>query len=162
MTALSGAARCGLVLTMLAGAACGRNPRPAGPPSPPMLSAERLAEARTLFYNYETALRAGQRDRLASFYTPSGAVVVINGARRYQTRAQIDSTYRGPWRPPVFFSFDSLAYDALSGGDVLVTGRFRWVRAQQPDTLRVVYLAVLEQTSEGPRIRAEHETVVPR
>ena len=127
-----------------------------------MLSAERLAEARTFFYNYETALRAGQRDRLASFYAPSGAVIVINGQRRFQTPAQIDSTYRGPWQPPVFFAFDTLSYDALSGGDVLVTGRFRWVTAQRPDTLRVVYLAVLQQTSAGPRIRVEHETVIPR
>jgi hypothetical protein len=128
-----------------------------------VLSADRLAEARTFFYNYETALRAGQRDRLASFYSPSGAIIVINGGRRFQTPAQIDNTYRGPsWQPPVFFAFDSLTYDALSGSDVLVTGRFRWVTAQRPDTLRVVYLAVLQQTQTGPRIRVEHETVVPR
>ena len=149
-------------LMVLACVGCTRNPHAAGPPAPPVLSAERVAEARALFYNYETALRAGQRDRLASFYAPSGAVIVINGRRQFQTPAQIDSTYRGGWQPPVFFAFDSLAYDALSGGDVLVTGRFRWVRAQQPDTLRVVYLAVLQQTPSGPRIRVEHETVVPR
>ena len=149
-------------LTVLAGVACSRNPRTPGPPAPPVLSASRLAEARTLFYNYETALRAGQRDRLASFYSPSGAIIVINGRRRFQTPAQLDSTYRHGWQPPVFFAFDSLSYDALDGGDILVTGRFRWVAAQRPDTLRVVYLAVLQPTSAGPRIRVEHETVVPR
>lgn len=157
-----GVARSAGILMMLAGMACARNPQRAGPPTPPVLSAERVAEARTLFYHYETALRAGQRDRLASFYAPSGAVRIINGRRRFETRAQLDSTYRGSWQPPVFFAFDSLAYDALSGDDVLVTGRFRWVTAQRPDTLRVLYLAVLQQTSEGPRIRVEHETVVPR
>ena len=90
------------------------------------------------------------------------AVIVINGQRRLEAPAQIDSTYRHAWQPPVFFAFDSLAYDALSGGDVLVTGRFRWVTAQRPDTLRVVYLAVLQQTQAGPRIRVEHEPVVSR
>jgi ketosteroid isomerase-like protein len=150
-----------VILMMLV--ACARSRPPAGPPTPPVLSAERAAEARTLFYDYETALRAGQRNRLVSFYAPSGAVIVFNGQRSFRTPAQIDSLYRGSaWQPPVFFAFDNLAYDALSGGDVLVTGRFRWLRAQSADTLRLTYLAVLRQTPAGLRISVEHETQVAR
>lgn len=122
-----------------------------------------LAGAREFFAAYESALKAHRRDTLANFYHPGGALLVVNGARLSLTLAAIDSLYRGPgWQGPVFFSFDSLRFEAIAPTQVVVTGGFRWLPAQSADTARYVYLAILDRTTSGLKIRVEHETNVPK
>ena len=111
------------------------------------------------FYNsYETALKAQRRDTLAHFYHPDGATIVFNGGRMQLTHAGLDSLYKGPWQGPRFFAFDSLHSQPIGPSLVLVTGGFRWLSPESPDTGKYVYLSVLEQTAAGLRILVEHET----
>jgi hypothetical protein len=118
---------------------------------------------REFFAAYESALKAHRRDTLAHFYHPSGALVVVNGTRMTLTLAGIDSLYRGPgWQGPVFFSFDSLRFEAIAPTQVVVTGGFRWLPAQSTDTGRYVYLAIVDRTTRGLKIRVEHETALPK
>lgn len=120
-------------------------------------------EAIAFYDRYSAALRAGERTRLAQFYSPQGALLVINGQRMRMTHAGIDSIYRGPgWSPPVFFEFQDLDYEELPGRQVLVTGRFRWLRAANADTGRFVYLAIVQPVDSGVAIRLEHETQIGR
>ena len=114
-----------------------------------------------LYAAYETALKAHRRDTLAQFYHPRGAVIVFNGMRMIRTQADIDSTYRRSWRGPAFFAFDSLQFHAIAPTQVVVTGAFRWLPAQSRDTARYVYLAILDRTADGLKIRVEHETERP-
>lgn len=120
-----------------------------------------IAEARSFYAAYEAALKAGQRERLASFYAADGALLQLNGQRMRPSNHAIDSVYRGPgWQPPTFFAFDRLEFDRLSGSDVLATGTFRWLDAARPDTMRVAYTAILRRADDRFAIRSEHETVI--
>lgn len=138
--------------------ACG--PRPA---TPPMLDGLRdlQASAAALYEAYGDALSVPRREAIAGFYHPDGALIVLNGHPTRRTRAAIDSNYRGPWNPPAFFSWDSLAFDSIAPGQVIVTGHFRWQSAGQPDTGRYIYAALLEAVDSGLAIRFEHETPAP-
>ncbi len=113
---------------------------------------------RELYDAYETALRAQRGDTLAAFYHPEGASIIVNGARMDLSNAGIDSIYRGTWQGPSYFAFQDLELDQLSRSQVLVTGHFKWLAPESVDTGDVIYLAVVEQTDVGPRIRVEHET----
>jgi hypothetical protein len=126
-------------------------------------NAQATSGAPEFFAAYESALKAHRRDTLAHFYHPAGALIVINGSRMTPTHAGIDSIYRGPgWQGPAFFSFDSLRFEAITPAQVVVTGGFRWLEAQSADTGRYVYLALLQRTSAGLKIRLEHETERPK
>lgn len=121
------------------------------------------SDAKTFYDAYATALRAHRRDTLARFYHPAGALIVLDGMRLSLTNAGIDSLYRGPnWEGPAFFAFDSLRFDAQGADRLLVTGGFRWREAMSSDTVRYIYLSLLERTPGGLKIRVEHETVRPR
>ena len=122
-----------------------------------------LASSRRLYDQYEAALQAGNRGRLASFYHPEGAVFVLNGRRILKTSKQsIDSVYTGTsWSPPEYFEFEGLAFDSLSPSEVIATGRFLWHRTGAPDTTRYLYAALLVAIDSGMAIRFEHETPLP-
>lgn len=119
------------------------------------------SETRSLYDSYAAALRLHRREQLADFYHPEGATIVFDGVRRVSTHAAIATRYREGWQGPAFFAFDSLHFEPLGAAHVLVTGGFRWLSAQSVDTTRYIYLAILENTSAGPRIRVEHETRRP-
>ena len=138
-------------------AACAsRNP---APPAPPDLR----PQASALFEHYAVSLRNGERQRLASYYMPSGATIIFNGVRRVQTLAQIDARYRSAdWQQPAFFAWDGLEFEQLNDRQVAVTGHFRWVSRGQADTTRMIYFGLLENTADGLRLRIEHETMAPR
>ena len=115
------------------------------------------------FYeSYGAALKAHRRDTIVEYYSPQGALIVFNGARRRLSRNGIDSVYRGPWQGPVFFSWDSMAYDVIRPQQVLVTGQFRWQPRGSADTARYIYLSILEVSDSRMAIRVEHETLMPR
>jgi hypothetical protein len=116
------------------------------------------SEARAFYQQYESALKLHRRDTLAHFYHPAGALIVFNGTRSQVTNAGLDSRYRGQWTGPVFFAFDSLQFLPLRAQQVLVTGRFRWLGQQSPDTGHFAYLSILDRTSAGLKISVEHET----
>ena len=124
-------------------------------------TADLEASAKTLFAQYDAAVKTGQRDAIARFYHVDGAVRVINGTTSRMSRAQLDSVYRGPWTPPAFFAFEALAYDSLDPASVLVTGGFRWARPGASDTANYLYAAVLQAIDSGLAIRFEHETLRP-
>jgi hypothetical protein len=114
------------------------------------------------FYGrYETALQAHRRDTLAHFYHPEGATIVFDGERMPFTHAGLDSLYRGEWEGPVFLAFDSLHWQPISASHGIMTGGFRWLAAEAPDTVEYVYLSVVERSAAGPRILVEHETALP-
>jgi hypothetical protein len=117
--------------------------------------------AREFYQRYEASLKAHRGDTIAAFYHSDGALIILNGVRAHRTNAGLDSIYRLQWRGPVFFAFDSLRFEPLGTQRVLVTGGFRWLRSQSPDTGRFAYLSVLERTASGLRIRVEHETRLP-
>jgi hypothetical protein len=121
-----------------------------------------VQSAREFFDAYTRDLRAHSRGRLADYYDPNGAVIVIAGHRRFYSRAALDTFYRGAWQPPAFFAWDTLAFDSLSPELVLVTGRFRWLVAENPDTARYIYASILQAVDSGLAIRVEHETPAPR
>jgi hypothetical protein len=141
---------CALVLSACSAPADGSG-------EPNEFSAEDL---RAFYEEYETALRAHRRDTLAHFYHPQGATIVFNGERMQFTHAVLDSMYRGEWQGPLFMAFDSLHWQPISTSQGIVTGRFRWLTAEAPDTVEYVYLSVVEQTAAGPRILVEHETTL--
>jgi hypothetical protein len=117
-------------------------------------------DLRAFYEEYETALQAHRRDTLAHFYHPQGATIVFNGERMQFTHAALDSMYRGGWQGPLFMTFDSLHWQPISTSQGIVTGRFRWLTAEAPDTVEYVYLSVVERTAAGPRILVEHETTL--
>ena len=119
------------------------------------------SDASAFYRDYESALKAHRRDTIAHFYHADGALFVLNGERIRNSRVAIDSMYRTQWQGPVFFSFDSLQFESLNPDQILVTGRFRWLSAQSPDTGRYAYLSILDRTPKGLKIRLEHETQLP-
>jgi hypothetical protein len=148
-----------LVAVWFAGAACASTPVP----SAAAIRSDAPADARAFYERYAAALKAHRRETLASFYSPHGALIVINGARYRLTNRGIDSVYRGAgWQGPLFFAWDSLAFEVLSQRQVLVTGGFGWLRAGSADTSRYIYLSILDATPSGLKIRVEHETDRPR
>ena len=116
----------------------------------------------TFYHDYGEALRAHRRETMAQYYSPEGALIVFNGRPRRLSQAGLDSLYRGPWQGPAFFAWDSLRFDSLSPGEVLVTGHFNWQSTATSDTGRFVYAAVLQALDSGLAIRFEHETSAPR
>jgi len=147
-----------VTLTLLLVMACGSRPEPAildGPPSDLRASASAFYDA------YGSAISTPHREAIASFYHPDGALRVLNGHSSRQTRAAIDSSYRGAWSPPAFFAWEELAFDSIAPGQVLVTGGFLWQGAGQADTAKFVYAALLEAVDSGMAIRFEHETARP-
>lgn len=125
-------------------------------------SSEALLRSAAQFYEaYSQDARAQRREKLAQYYAPTGAVIVLAGQRRYYSREAIDSFYRGPWHGPAYFGWDTLAFDPLSSDLVLVTGRFRWLATGATDTTRFIYAAILQAVDSGLAIRVEHETPVP-
>ena len=119
------------------------------------------ASAAELYRQYGMAISAPRREALAGFYSPVGAIRVINGTRRELTRGQLDSVYRGPWNPPEYFAWEELTYDSIGVGRVVVTGGFRWKARGDPDTTRFLYAALLEAADSGMTIRVEVETARP-
>ncbi len=138
-------------------ASCGST-RPAGSGPGPFSD----SEAREFYQRYEAALKAHRRDTIAHFYHSEGALIILNGRRNRSSNAGIDSVYRGRWQGPVFFAFDSLRFEPLRSEQILVTGGFRWLSAQSPDTGHYAYLSILERTPLGLKIRVEHETELQR
>ena len=149
----------GMYAPLLLILACGSRPEPAtrtdGPP------VDLRASASAFYDAYGSAISTPRRDAIAGFYHPDGALRVLNGHSRRQTRASIDSGYRGAWSPPAFFAWDALAFDSIAPGQVLVTGGFLWQSAGQPDTAKFIYAALLEAVDSGMAIRFEHETARP-
>ncbi|SRR5713101_1311495 len=134
----------------------GQHPRSTDRPSEDLLrSAAQFYEA------YSQDARTHKREKLAQYYAPSGAVIVLAGQRRFYSRAAIDSFYRGPWQGPAYFAWDTLAFDLLSPDLVLVTGRFRWLATGATDTTQYIYAAILQTVDSGLAIRVEHETPAP-
>jgi hypothetical protein len=119
------------------------------------------ADVRTFYEVYEAELRAHRRDTLAHFYHPEGATIVFDGERMQFTHAGLDSLYKGDWEGPLFLAFDSLHWQPFSSSHGIVTGGFRWLAPESPDTVQYVYLSVLERTAAGFRILVEHETTLP-
>src|SRR5687768_1867143 len=119
-------------------------------------------DVRQFYSAYEAALKSHRRDTLSQFYHPAGALIVLNGGRMALSHARIDSTYRGAWEGPAFFSFDDLQFHVMSPVQIVVTGGFRWLRPQSADTTRYVYLALVDRGPTGLRIRVEHETERPK
>ena len=120
------------------------------------------ARAAAVFQGYARAITTPHRDSIAGFYHPRGALRVINGVTLRVSRTALDSSYRGPWSPPAYFTFDSLAFDSIAPGQVIVTGEFRWQSKGQPDTVRYLYAGLLEAVGSELFIRFEHETASPR
>lgn len=153
------AVRLALPLALALGAAI--SCRPADGPEPAGQPGDLKASAAALYDSYTTALTEGRPEALSGYYHPDGAIRVINGFTRRATRAGLDSSYRSGWNPPAFFSWDSLAFDSIAPGKVIVTGTFRWVEQGKRDTTHWLYAALLQATQSGLAIRFEHETLKP-
>lgn len=123
--------------------------------------ADLKASAAAMYEAYGTALSTPRRDAIGSFYHPDGAIIVFNGQARRQSRADIDSRYRGAWSPPAFFAWEGLTFDSIGPGQVIVNGGFLWQGAGQADTSKFVYAALVEAVDSGMGIRFEHETARP-
>ena len=119
------------------------------------------ATAARMYRAYGEALTTPRPEALSGFYHPEGALIVLNGIAARPTRQQIDTRYRTAWTAPAFFAWDSLAYDSIAPGQVMVTGNLRWQSRGQRDTSRVIYAALLVAVDTGLAIRFEHETIVP-
>ncbi len=119
------------------------------------------ADVRAFYDSYEAALKAQHRDKLAHYYHPQGATIVFDGERMPLTHAGLDSLYTGPWEGPLYFAFDSLHWQPIGPSHLLVTGGFRWLPPESPDTGKYIYLSVVERTATGLRILVEHETTRP-
>jgi len=135
--------------------------RPHAAPATDQRSEPLVRSAEQLYDAYVRDVRAGRRGSIARYYDARGALIVVGGHRRYYSRAAIDSFYRGPWQAPAFFAWDTLAFDSLAPGLVVVTGQFRWLRRGTADTARFIYAAVVQRADSGMVIRMEHETPAP-
>ncbi|HYC50902.1 MAG TPA: hypothetical protein VEB19_07340 [Gemmatimonadaceae bacterium] len=144
-------------IALLVVAACG--PRTTPTPAPPDLR----AQAAAFFEHYTVSIRNGERQRLASYYMPTGATVIVNGRGKFETPSQIAAIYQGEgWQPPASFVWEGLQFEQLNDRQVAATGHFVWVSRAGAESIRVVYFGLLENTADGLRIRIEHETVAPR
>jgi hypothetical protein len=123
--------------------------------------ADLRAAAERMYQAYGDALTTPRPELLGSFYHPDGALIVLNGIARRSSRDEIDTRYRTAWNAPAFFAWDSLAFDSIGPGQLMVTGNLRWQSQGQRDTSRVIYAALLAVVDTGLAIRFEHETVVP-
>jgi hypothetical protein len=110
---------------------------------------------------YGLALSQGNREQIASFYDPKGALRIFNGSGGVASRAAIDARYRAAWQPPAYFRWDSLAFRALGSEHVLVTGGFWWQGVGQSDTTDFLYTAVPVAVDSGLGITFEQETRWP-
>lgn len=119
------------------------------------------AQAEQMYRAYGEALTTPRPELLSGFYHPDGALIVLDGVAGRYTRQEIDTRYRTAWTAPAFFAWDSLAFDSIGPGQLLVTGNLRWQSKGQPDTSRVIYAALLVAADSGLAIRFEHETIVP-
>lgn len=126
-----------------------------GPPGDLLLSARQLYEA------YGRDLRNHERGRLAGYYHWDEVLLIVAGHKQRVSRAALDSLYRFNWQGPAYFEWDSLGFDSLAPGLVLVTGGFRWLEPGATDTTRYIYLSVLAAVDSGLAIRVEHETPAP-
>ena len=147
-------------LFVLVGVTCARY---SGRPEPTISPPRGLkAAAAAHFEAYGQALAKAQRSAIANFYHFNGALIVLNGAPRRRSRSELRERYEGEWSPPAYFAWETLAFDSLAPGQVIVTGGFRWQTTGQPDTARYIYAAVLVATDSGLGIVFEHETLRPR
>ncbi len=120
-----------------------------------------LGEAAELYERYGADLREGRRADIATAYDRAGARIIFNGVPRQESWAELDARYRGRWRPPAFFRWDSLAFQPIGPKHVLVTGGFHWQAAGQADTTRFQYTAVLVASGSTLGITFEQETLWP-
>ena len=148
-----------LTLAVVYAASCGGPARVTGDPAGRGPDDLRAAAER-MYQAYGDALTTPRPEVLGSFYHPDGALIVLNGLARRSTREEIDSRYRTAWTAPAFFAWDSLAFDSIGPGQLMVTGNLRWHSQGQPDTSRVIYAALLVAVDTGLAIRFEHETVI--
>ncbi|HQR17822.1 MAG TPA: selenium-binding protein SBP56-related protein [Gemmatimonadales bacterium] len=120
-----------------------------------------LGEAADLYQRYGAALREGRRADIATAYDRAGARIIFNGVPRQASWVELDARYRGPWRPPTQFRWDSLAFQVIGPSHVLVTGGFWWQSAGEADSTRYQYTAVLAASDSTLGITFEQETLWP-
>jgi len=147
-----------LVGTVVLLLACASHPTAAKEPS----ARDFLREAAAHYKAYGAALKESRREALARFYSPQGVLLVVNGAERTFTQQSLDSTYRHVWPGFAFFAWDTLHYQLLDERNTVVTGSFLMQRTSVSDTIRVLYLGILQAADSGLVIRVEHETALPR
>jgi hypothetical protein len=117
--------------------------------------------AKAHYAAYGRALSEARREQIATFYDPQGALIIFNGVPGEVSREALDARYRGPWRPPAYFRFDTLGFRQLGTDRVLVTGGFLWQSPGQADTSHFQYTAVLVTADSGLAITFEQETRWP-
>lgn len=125
-------------------------------------SADAIQATAEHYRAYGDAIAKGRRADIANFYSPQGALVIVDGVGRESSRAELDARYKDPrWVPPAFFQWDSLSYRPLGGQLVLVTGSFVWVSAAKSDTLHYLYTSIVAAGGKGRGITFEQETRRP-
>ncbi|MDX1418628.1 MAG: hypothetical protein R3181_01570 [Rubricoccaceae bacterium] len=120
------------------------------------------AEARAFMDAYARDLRAGDGDAVAARYRRSGAYRMGHGRKVFAPHDSIRARYLERWQGPTSFEWGDLSYEVLGPEAVLVTGTFRWGRADPLDDLVYSYTAVLTREDGELRLLLEDESTDPR
>lgn len=121
-----------------------------------------VTEARAFMASYAEALRAGDRAGIAGRYDRTGAYVLGNGRKTFESHAQIVALYAGPdWQAPHRFEWQDLSYEPLGPDAVVIAGRFAWTPREGAEPFIYSYTALLRRQEGVLRIRLEDESTRP-
>jgi hypothetical protein len=129
-------------------------PLAAQPAEPPVVT-----EARAFMASYAEVLLAGDRAGISVRYDREGAWLLGNGAKRFETYAQIQAVYAGSqWQPPYRFAWRDLSFEPAGADAVVVAGQFLWTVRDGSEPMVFSYTALLHRQDGVLRIRLEDES----
>jgi len=117
------------------------------------------SEVRLFLNAYANDLRGGNREAIAARYHPQGAYLLGNGAKSFESFAELRSHYLTAWQPPSAFEWCDLSIEPISNDAAVVAGRFVWQTAKVHRYFS--YAALLVRHEGTLRIRLEDESQDP-
>ena len=131
--------------------------QPTERPEPPVVT-----EARAFMAAYAEALRAGDRVGIAGRYDRTGAYVLGNGRKAFESHPQIVAVYASAdWQAPHRFEWQDLSYEPLGPDAVVIAGRFAWTPREGAEPFIYSYTSLLRRQDGVLRIRLEDESTRP-
>ena len=121
-----------------------------------------LKEAAQAFMEeYAKELRNHDTKAISSRYDESGAYLLGNGRKQFESFDSIKSHYRENWNGPLSFDWEDLSYDALASDIILVTGKFKWGDSHSTKPIVFSYTGILKYHEGSFRILLEDESASP-
>lgn len=116
-------------------------------------------EARGFMAHYQELLRQSKFDEVATLYHSDGAILTVHGENQFKSLNTIKSEYTSDMGDSIlYFQWgDSLLVDVVKDDVVIVGNTFLAKSNTFPDTVNMLYAAVLVKTDKGWKIKHENE-----